>query len=693
MHDLRATLGEFPLRLTFQSKAHSDKYRPDIDGLRAVAVLPVLFFHAQFPGFAGGYVGVDIFYVISGYLITSVIAKDVLRGTFSFTSFYDRRIRRIFPALFGVLFFCIVAATILFTPNDFVTFAKSMIAMTFFASNIYLKRIARMDGYFDRTSESQVLLHTWSLSVEEQFYLFFPALLLLLAKWAKGRLAGWLIFLATISFVINIWATHYKPVSAFYLLIPRAWELLMGALLAVKVFPQLNSRVWREVAGLAGLALIACAVCLFNKDTSFPGVNALFPCLGAALVIYAGENGESSAKSVLSFGPLVFIGVISYSLYLWHWPLIVFARYFSAGDLTTFQKTVALLLSAVLAFISFEFVEGPFRGRESPFSRRQIFSLGFAASMLSLAVGFTVYLHQGFPGRYNSATRQLVMENTERKEDFQEVCGNWRTEVRSMADIHFCTLGPDTSRKIMFWGDSHVQQLYPLIKQLHDSGKFADLGVLIAIANGCAPAEHLNAIEKGYHCDSFAHFAKIRAEEADVDTVFIGFNTWWAANRFLCPSVDGQCVGTISVEEARRRVLQDLAECIQKLTAEGKKVLVSLPFPMYDKSIPDLQIRNAVFGRFGLAGVAKDITLPVMHDDVSAMAKSTGAIIFDPRESLCDRRNCITQLNGVSIYMDDNHIAASQIHLLEDNFKQVLQSVLPQGTHQLADISSNFQSP
>jgi hypothetical protein len=565
--------------------------------------------------------------------------------------------------------------------------------MTFFASNIYLKRIARTEGYFDHTSESQTLLHTWSLSVEEQFYLFFPAALLLLARWAKGRLAGWLIFLATLSFLINIWATHYRPITAFYLLIPRAWELLMGALLAVKVLPPINSRAWREVASLIGLALIGYAVFLFNKDTPFPGVNALFPCLGAALIIYAGENGQSSTKGILSFGPLVFIGVISYSLYLWHWPLIVFARYFSAGDLTTFQKTAALLLSAVLAFISFEFIEGPFRGRESPFSRRQVFSLGLAASMLSLAVGFAIYLHQGFPGRYDSATRQLVLENTERKRDFQEVCENWKTEVHSMADIHFCTLGPGTSRKIMFWGDSHVQQLYPLIKQLHDSGKFADLGVLIAIANGCAPAEHLNAVEKGFHCDSFSHFAKIRAEEADVDTVFIGFNTWWAVNEFLCPSVDGQCVGTISVEEARRRVLQELTECIQKLRAEGKKVIVSLPFPMYDKSIPDLEIRNAVFGRFGLAGVAKDITLPVMHDDVSGMAKSAGAQIFDPRESLCDKQSCLTQLNGVSIYIDEDHIAASQIHLLADNFKQVLQSVLPQGTHRLADISAAVHSP
>ena len=182
--------------------------------------MPVLFFHAQVPGFAGGYVGVDIFYVISGYLITSVVLKDVLQGSFSFASFYERRIRRIFPALFGVLFFCVVAATILFSPSDYVRFGKIMIATTFFASNIYLKLIARADGYFDHTSESQALLHTWSLSVEEQFYLFFPAMLLLLAKWAKGRLAGCLILLSSLSFLVSIWLTHRSPVSAFYLLIP-----------------------------------------------------------------------------------------------------------------------------------------------------------------------------------------------------------------------------------------------------------------------------------------------------------------------------------------------------------------------------------------------------------------------------------------------------------------------------------------
>jgi hypothetical protein len=441
----------------------------------------------------------------------------------------------------------------------------------------------------------------------------------------------------------------------------------------MRIAPQLKTRLSREIAGLTGLGLIACAVFLYTAETTFPGWRALLPCLGAWLVMYAGENGSSSVGTVLSFRPLVFVGVMSYSLYLWHWPMIVFSRYFAAGDLTGVQTTGVILLSFVMAFISFEFVERPFRGRGSPISRGQIFSLGFAASTLSIALGFAILLFHGFPGRYDDATRQLVLENVSRENDFQEVCGNWKTEVHSIADIDFCNLGTDRPKKLMFLGDSHIQQLYPLIKKLYDDDELENRGVVFAVENACLPAEHLNTIGKGYHCDAFTHFALTRAEAPDIDTVFIGFNTWFAIHRAVCPSVDGTCVGKVSVEEARNRFLDELAAHIRELRMDGKHVIVSLPFPMYDKSIPDLEIRNAVFGGLGLKGVAKDITLPIMRDQLTSVAQRAGADIFDPRESLCDGENCITQLNGVSIYKDDNHIAASQIGILGDDLKKVLQ--------------------
>ena len=327
--------------------------------------------------------------------------------------------------------------------------------------------------------------------------------------------------------------------------------------------------------------------------------------------------------------------------------------------------------------ISFEYIEKPFRGR-SKVDRRQIFALGIAASALCLIIGFAIYWQHGLPARYNDGTRRLVAENAERKDDFLETCGNWRKEIRNMSDINFCRMEPASTRPsakvIMFWGDSHVQQLYPLIRKLHGDGELQGRGALLAISNGCPPTEHLNRIQKGFHCDSFAKFALMRAEQEDVDTVFIGFNTWFAAHEDICPSVDGRCTGMLSLEETRQLFLNELLQHIKSLKSCGKRVIVSLPFPMFDKSIPDLEIRNAVFSRFGLGGVAKDITLPSFRNQLASVARNAGAEIFDPRESLCHNRECITQVDGVSIYKDDNHIAASQIGILEDNFKSVVLS-------------------
>lgn len=659
-------------RITFQSKlARSKQYRPEIDGLRALAVLPVLFFHAAVPGFSGGFVGVDIFFVISGYLITSIIAKDVALGRFSFVSFYERRIRRIFPALFAVVLFSLLAAGVLLAPKDFAAFGKSLIAMTFFVSNIFFKREGGVDGYFGATSNLQVLLHTWTLSVEEQFYLLFPTALILLARYAKKRTREYLWLAVIASFVINIWATHYRPRSAFYILIPRAWELLLGALLAMKAVPPLKRRVSREIAGLMGLGLIAWAVSVFTEDTIFPGFSALLPCLGAGLIIYAGENGPSFVRTILGFRPLVFIGVISYSLYLWHWPIIVFSKYLSVGDLSAVETSIVILASLVMAFISFEFIESPFRGGDSPITRRRVFSFGLAASALSAVLGFAIYSTQGFPGRFNESTRQLIATNIDRKSDYQEVCSNWKTEINSISDIAFCNVGTQSSKKIMFWGDSHVQQLYPLIQRIYDGGGLRDHGAVFAVATGCSPTEHMNRPGPSFHCDSFSHFALMRAEEEDVDTVFIGFaapSPVWT----LCPSVDGRCVGKISDEETRQRVLGELSEHIQELKMRGKRVIVSLPFPIFDKSIPDLEVRNAVLQRFGFAGVAAETSSPIARDRLASVAQSMGAEIFDPRGSLCRNRDCITEVDGVSIYKDRSHIAASQIGILEDGMEKAL---------------------
>jgi peptidoglycan/LPS O-acetylase OafA/YrhL len=665
------------MRLTFQSTvARSSQYRADIDGLRAIAVLSVVFFHTKIPGFAGGFVGVDVFFVISGYLITSIIAKDIFQGNFSFLAFYERRMRRIFPALFFLIFSCTLIAAVLLAPSDFMVFAKTMIATTCFLSNFYFLKHAATGGYFANLSDLQALLHTWSLAVEEQFYLLFPALLVVLVKWAKQSAKHFLFVLAIASFVLSAWLTPRNQSAAFYMLFPRAWELLIGSLLALKAVPPITRRWVREIAGTAGLALIASADVLFTDQTPFPGMSAFVPCFGAWLVIYAGEKGASWAGNILTFPPLVFIGVISYAMYLWHWPLIVFSQYFFLGDLSR-SATVAVIAGSVLmAFISFEFVESRFRGRNAAFSRRQIFSLGFAASTVSLLLGMIVLRSDGLPQRYDASTRNLVKENEDRRHDFQEACSNWKTDPQSLADINFCNLGPAASRKILFWGDSHVQQLYPVVGHLYDSGALQGRGVVFVTANSCPPIEHMNDPRRGFHCDTFSVLVMQRAEMNDIDTVFIGFSTWWAyIQNGICPWVNGRCRNGISLEETRRFSLTELSGQIQRLRTDGKRVIICLPFPIYDKQIPNLEIRNAVLSRFGLSREANDSTSPAFAEQILATSKTAGADVFDPRQSLCTNGVCTTQINGVSIYIDNNHIAASQVGILEDNLRQVLQKL------------------
>jgi peptidoglycan/LPS O-acetylase OafA/YrhL len=670
------------LRVSFASSAgHSAKYRPDVDGLRAVAVLAVVFYHLGFAPFRGGFVGVDVFYVISGYLITLLLAKDLAEGKFSLASFYERRMRRIFPALFTVLFFCILGTAILFDPPEMIGFGKSLLTTTFFGSNLYFWHSARPLGYFDSGVSTQPLLHTWSLSVEEQFYLLFPLTLFLLYRSARPRMRTWLSVLAAVSFGLNLWQTQHRPFVAFYWSLPRAWELLIGALVALKAVPPLRNRVARECGGALGLGMILGVLGLPLKTMPFPGYIALLPCLGAALVIYAGETGPSSVRTILAFRPLVFVGVISYSLYLWHWPVIVFSKhppfYFSESS----EPVVVLLFSAGAAFFSFEYIERPFRGASSPFSRRQIFAFGFAASVVTAALAATAFRTGGLPQRYDLRTRQLIASNTERMQDNGGSCANWRTEVHALSDIKTCTFGGQQLRKIMFWGDSHVDQLYPAIQSLYSEGIPNDRGVLFMTGSGCLPDETLNNRDSLYHCDTFAKFAMMRAEQEDIDTVFLGFSAWsLIRDNRMCVVNAGRCEKSLLRDELISRFGADLSEEIRTLKQRRKKVIVCLPFPIFDKPIPALEISNAIFGRFGLFETPVERIPPSLRETIKAVAFKNGATIFDPRKTLCPDEKCLFQVEGVSIYRDDNHIAKSQAYLFENSLREMLRQQLSEQT-------------
>src|SRR5580698_3842238 len=356
------------------------KYRADIDGLRALAVIPVLFYHVGIPGFGGGFVGVDIFFVISGYLICGPIDKDIKSGSFSLGNFYKRRILRILPALFVMFLVTSILAYVYCLPVELENYSRSLASAIGSISNVYF---AATTGYFDAPAETKPLLHTWSLSVEEQFYIVCPLFMLACYRFCPKRLNALVAAGVLLSFTAAVLAYTRNPTFAFFLTPFRAWELLLGALLGIRFFPAPASADLKSVFGGAGLALVLFAVFGFSRDTPLPLATAT-ACVGTALIIHSSENGVSIVGRLLSWRPAVFIGLISYSLYLWHWPIMVFHRSdgFLFAQPSVMAKLGLIAVSIGVAYLSWRFVEMPFRIRTKTIPVR----LALGGALASIAV-------------------------------------------------------------------------------------------------------------------------------------------------------------------------------------------------------------------------------------------------------------------------------------------------------------------
>ncbi len=431
------------------------KYRREIDGLRALAVMPVILFHAGFQFFSGGYIGVDVFFVISGYLITTILLSELEEGRFSIVNFYARRARRILPALIFVLTCSLPFAWLWLFPQDMNSFAQSLTAVTAFVSNIFFWKTS---GYFDTAAELKPLLHTWSLAVEEQYYLFFP--ILLMATWQLGKLrvAGLLALIFLASFGAALWAVHAKPMAAFFLLPTRGWELLVGGFAAFYLHGRAEPPLRRwlaEAGGMAGVILIVGAVFLFDKNTPFPGLPALVPTLGAALIIVCSHPGTLAGK-LLGFPVLVGIGLISYSAYLWHQPIFAFARHRSLDEPGHLVFGGLTVLTLLLAVFSWRFVERPFR-KPGQFTRRQVFVLGLACSLILAGTGWLGSRTDGFSSRYDIALAPKPWDSIK--------C-HGAAAIAAYEDPLAACLGAAGNGKggdIYLIGDSHAAQLtFPL---------------------------------------------------------------------------------------------------------------------------------------------------------------------------------------------------------------------------------------
>lgn len=599
------------------------KYRPDVDGLRAVAILPVMLYHAGVAGFPGGFVGVDVFFVISGYVIALSLREDLEQERFSIWRFYAKRIRRIFPALFVTVAVTGVFAYLLFLPSFYLDFSQSLLAASVFLSNVYFWKAS---GYFAADAVFRPLLHTWSLSVEEQFYLFMPVAMFVIYRFLGKR---WLlILLPTIlaSLALSAFLTSTAPTANFFLLPTRAWELLIGAVLVLVPIPALQSRWLAEVLGLLGLVMIAFAVVAFTEATPFPGLPALLPCLGAALLIYVGKAiAGPLATRFLSLRPMVFTGLISYSLYLVHWPIVSFARYQSLDQPTAVETLMIIAASFALAILSWRFVEQPFRKPRAAVTQPRLLAGGLATIAVFAAVGALGVAAEGFPARMKDFKGEEIAGHEHWNQGRCFLDSNPDHRIWQAED---CALTRTGGPEVLLWGDSFAAHYVPGIVA---NAPLFPARILQYTAAGCPPIL------------SYFSFARPRCTE---------FN----ANALRIIEARGIEVVILSARwtDLQSRGLDKLEDTLAQLAPLGVRVYVIGQSPQFSA---DVQV--IAYSKGSRAPEAVDRWKVFFDPAINAeLRKYVGEGVFiDPLQRLCNGKDCPYREGGRYLYEDAEHFS------------------------------------
>ncbi|MBN9247236.1 MAG: acyltransferase [Hyphomicrobium sp.] len=607
-------------------------YRRDLDGLRGIAVTVVVAYHLGFPIAPGGFVGVDVFFVLSGFLITSLIAAELEAGAFSVVSFYDRRIRRIVPALVFVCACTAVLAYLFLLPGELKHFASSLLATALSVSNFWC---FLHSGYFDHAAETQPLFHTWSLGVEEQFYIIFPLLLMAVFKWRRDWVGAiiWLLFAG--SLVLSVVRLEEHPQSTFFLLPTRAWELLTGSIVALGLVPKPASRRESDAAGALGLLAIAIAVFSFTSKTPFPGLAALLPCVGAALVIWGGQGENAPARLLLTGRPLVFLGLISYSLYLWHWPLIVFANLLNVEMLTGLQKIAVAATSVALAALTWRFIEQPFRRRGADgFTRPAIFWSGGLGLGTLAAVSLVLISLHGIPGRFSQQVLDLA--------DAENDTSPWRTKCHAveLAKGKFddtCVLGDAVPPKTIIYADSHGVEFSFVLGSL---AKSRNESVRQITASGCPPVADL--LPNGEACARYNTEMIAKLVTISPATIIVAANsiTW-----------------SMEVPE---RYWQGLRNSLAALSGAGHRVIVLGPIPR----LPNHMSAPATVARWTGRGhdpadfkFSQGDRFRDVDANLRSIASDVNATYVPVAPALCRDEQCSAYIEDAVLYFDDNHLS------------------------------------
>jgi peptidoglycan/LPS O-acetylase OafA/YrhL/lysophospholipase L1-like esterase len=466
-------------------------YQRDIDGLRAIAVTAVVLYHTGLSLFSGGYVGVDVFFVISGYLITGIIHREIIEEKFTFKQFWLRRARRILPASSAMVFITIITFAFIYPVNLYENFLKSVISNQVFASNILFWSEG---GYFDNAQELKPLLHTWSLAIEEQFYVFFPLLLLFIDRVNRRLLAPILVSVSTLSLLLSIYAANNYSEAGFYLLPSRVWEFGFGALIAIYGRHLILTQSYAFLCQIIGLLFVAVPIFIFDESTPFPSFYALLPVIGTGILILTNKT-KTLIISIIGSKPLVYIGLISYSVYLWHWPIIVLNNWLFLDENSATHTAIIIFMSYLLGYISYKFVELPTRNKIKLSDNRLVIGLAVSSLVIVISSIYLLYKSNAFlvdpqniyTPQYNSAIEP---------EKSREKC----TDLFLKGKSDLCRLGPFKRENIdlFIWGDSHAGSMMPAFYQL---SKEHDLNIEFSITLGCQAILNMNRVDVNHSCD------------------------------------------------------------------------------------------------------------------------------------------------------------------------------------------------
>ena len=645
----------------------STAYRPDIDGLRTVAVLPVVLFHAGVGLFSGGYVGVDIFFVISGYLITNILAHEMAEGRYSILEFYRRRARRIFPALVVVGLCTLVLGYAVLAPDALVDLGKSAVAIALFASNVFFWKSV---GYFEAGNAIKPLLHTWSLAVEEQFYIVFPLLLWPLRSHRKYLLTALWIGAAA-SLAVAVVLVPWKPSAAFYLPMGRAWELLVGGLIAVGAVPAVRSAAVREIAGWSGVALIAAPMLLYTAATPFPGWAAVPPCVGAGLLIWSG--GAGTVSRLLGTGPMVAVGKMSYSLYLWHLPVLEFGKYLYGAALPIGAALGLSLLSLGLAALSLRFIERPFRHSRPPARANRLAGIAFVLLGLFGLTAFAIVAADGVPRRIGGASAMLLDAAKDKQRHHAECLS---VGDKNVPPEQACHLGAEGApAKVLLWGDSHAMVTATAMEQaarrrgaafLFAADADCPIGLDFAVDQSVGPSFRSDGHYR--FCEDYNRRMLAVAMRPEIQTVVLSAR--WTNWRIGAPPGESEGAADLrlidrdglagSIAANRAKALCGLQELLAKLRAAGKRVVIVGPVPEPAADVP----HRLFVEQFGIAPKSGPVTIAqfrarhaVMLAYFDRLSHQPGIRIIHPETLLCQRNLCPIVEGGRPLFLDQDHLS------------------------------------